>query len=411
MKLQRLTSVLYLFLFGIFSAPVLAVNVPTMITSTIKDVFSFIPEPYLIRFFYFILLFALFSFVVKKIFKEGSTAYIIALVISLMSSLLLPDAFLRIIFVNYSFIGAILLLLAPIFFLYYLKNLLPGDGAFPRLMKAAIMLLIAFFFFKLAAADTFNIELSKWLNIKNIAFIGAIVFIIAAFVEIFKAFGSGSGAGFGWLSRRGSSGGGGSGGSRRSKVRTPGISGSTADTNPDELEELEEKLDTEIDRDESAEKAEKRKIEDIERTEQADEDKLIWRYQKLLNDLNAYRKAPSTGLLTEIRKFMDETVHDEKEIEELMKQRDAYIRDLTAKYVSSKDTLAEIKSDEEKMIALEKYTKAIMASLYKLFSTDKSINKEELFNSTVKLVNYAIPLAKMLRSAEKKVEKSVEHTS
>jgi len=129
-----------------------AIVIPGIVQDTLRNVFLTIPDVWVFKFIYFIMLFAILNWVAQKIFgveqnkKNKNTAIIIAFVIALTSTFFLPEEWVMTIFRIFGFVAGLLVLLAPILGITYigtLKAFKEGDQytRYGRGLRAVIFIL------------------------------------------------------------------------------------------------------------------------------------------------------------------------------------------------------------------------------------------------------------------------------
>lgn len=204
-KLMRLKPLLLGIISFILSMDIVlaATNyVPQILRDMLKAVFITLPKEaqagteafvYYSKFLVFIAIYAIFFFGTNKLFKDSRRiAGVVAFIAALISTILIPKAFLLFLFGEYSAVVSILLGLVPVLIGLYLRHKISAEH---KAMRSIIMLLVAvlaiiFGSYMIGFAGTVSgTDAELYGQVGQWASLGGLFGLIAAFVGFAGAFG------------------------------------------------------------------------------------------------------------------------------------------------------------------------------------------------------------------------------
>ncbi len=191
-------------LFVLNSASAFAISVRNLIPRQVWDIlryfFEILPGS-AERFIYFkfliwMLVFSLLRFGANKLFKDSQkTANIVALIVSLMGTLLIPAQLLEYVFRQYAMLVSIVVVILPVFIGFYLNlNVLPKDGGW-QLLRGLLFFIIGTFALGASAiiassfGGTAGRDIAEWISV------GAGLCYVAGIFTLFSGWGLGAKAG------------------------------------------------------------------------------------------------------------------------------------------------------------------------------------------------------------------------
>ncbi|MFH1174107.1 MAG: hypothetical protein V1725_03185 [archaeon] len=368
---------------------VFAWQLPGIVGDVFKSIFLNVPETYVLKSIYAIMVFSLLYFVASMLFKnQKGVATTISLGIAFGSAVLLPDDFLNLIFSTYTIVIGILMVLAPVVgFLWLAHNLKTWIKGHPAMVNG--MLAIAYFLaaYILGMMSGMMDQLEKLIpgfkdmSISGIISIIVVVFIILGFWHIIKMF----------ANRQRSSG-------SFDAVDVPKSSD-------------DRKLESEI-------KDTERKEEDVkteEKTEERQEEQVSRDMEKNLNmlkkDVDTYKKSqtrPSMQILNntmqKIRK--DEEIESLIEKDETLKQQK--MQELTG--FANAETKQLLADKDNTLLFQRKIIAYIMYKLEDVFNSEqKDVQKKQKDLDEIKgYIDKALKLEKHILDIIKKEQKKTK---
>lgn len=365
----------------LFAKSASAIQVPEVVTDTLRDVFTSVPEEWVIRFAYWIILFTILYFVTSKfVFKEkGSTSGILAFTVSLIAAISTPATLLNLIFSTYAWLGGILLLLAPILGVVYLVKKFT-DTWYSHLLKMVIFLIAAGLFGYLATSvDITFLGNNAIVGVTTFAWIGSVVFVFAAIFQFMAFLAKMTGHSWGARTHRGGT---------------------------------KERFDRTAKNAKKDEKKDRGDIEDRERDMEAYERHIMKYLRNLRNALQAIQQGTPQQreqMLNTIKSSVDAISGQIDRLEADMRRRDKEIRELES-IIMDDHKLDELVQEEEKAISQFKNGfSLVLSNLRKVFTPGMQEQQRlQLLQQTQGYVDKLIYLGEKLEIEEKDVEHEVE---